>query len=344
MIQDLNQRSREIFRLIVESYCETGAPVGSRYLSKRLDSRLSPASIRNVMADLEEAGLIYAPHTSAGRLPTEAGLRLFVDGLMEIGDVAPDERQAIESRLAGRGLGFTEVLDEASAILSGLSGYAGIVVAPKEDAPLRQIEFVQLAPDRALVVLVTEMGMVENRVINLPLGLTASNLNEAANYLTNRLRGRTMTEARQALLDEIAAHRAALDELTGKVVQEGLAVWSGDADRAALIVKGQSRLLDNVEAIEDLERIRSLFRELERREDVLKAIDLTQVADGVRIFIGAESNLFSLAGCSLIVAPFQNSRQRIVGAIGVIGPTRLNYARVIPMVDFTAQVMGRVVG
>jgi heat-inducible transcriptional repressor len=344
MIQELSERSREIFRLIVESYCETGTPVGSRFLSKRLDHKLSPASIRNVMADLEEAGLIFAPHTSAGRLPTEVGLRLFVDGLMEVGNLTQGERDEIEARCAARGRPFDDMLGEATQMLSGLSGCAGLVYAPKGDAPLRQIEFIQLGPGRGLVVLVTETGAVENRLIELPLGVSPSALVEAANFLTARLRGHSIGDARGLLAADLAQRRAELDELSAKVVEEGLAVWSGDSGHSSLIVRGQSKLLNDIAAVEDLERIRLLFQELEQREDMLRLAELAEGAEGVRIFIGSENKLFGLTGCSLVVAPFRNSQQRIVGAIGVIGPTRLNYARVIPMVDFTAQVVGRLTG
>lgn len=344
MIQELNERSREIFRQIVETYVETGQPVGSRALSKRLDHRLSPASIRNVMADLEEAGLLYAPHTSAGRLPTEAGLRMFVDGLLEIGDLPDEERQSIESRCAAEGRNLQNLLTEASTVLSGLSRCAGLVVAPQVEGTLRHVEFVALSPGRALVVIVTESGQVENRVIDLPFGMPSSSLVEAGNFLSARLQGRSMGEARQEILAELEARRAELDELTSKVVQAGLAVWSGGAERSTLIVRGSGHLLDDIAALEDLERIRQLFDELDRKQNMLRLIEQTQEGQGVRIFIGSENKLFGLAGCSVIVAPFKNSRQQIVGALGVIGPTRLNYARVVPMVDFTAQVVGRLLG
>lgn len=344
MIQEMSQRSREILRLVVETYMATGEPVGSRYLSKKLEHKLSPASIRNTMADLEEAGLLFAPHTSAGRLPTESGLRLFVDGLLQVGDLTQDERNSIESRCAASGRGFQEVLTEATTALSGLSGHAGLVVAPKVDAPLRHVEFVPLGPGKALVVMVSESGQVENRMVELPMGMTPSALAEAGQFLSRRLAGRTMHEARADILQELEARRAELDQLAAKVVEAGLAVWSGEPDRGTLIVRGSANLLDDVAAIADLERIRSLMEELENTEEMLRLIELTQGSEGVRIFIGSENTLFRRAGCSLIVAPLQNQQQRIVGAIGVIGPTRMNYARVVPMVDFTAQVVGRLIG
>lgn len=350
MIKEIGQRNREILRLVVETYMATGEPVGSRLLSKKLDHKLSPASIRNTMADLEDAGLLFAPHTSAGRLPTESGLRLFVDGLLQVGDLTRDERSAIENCCAASGRGFQEVLTEATAALSGLSGHAGLVVAPKVDAPLRQVEFLPVGPGQALVVLVTENGQVENRMIEMPLGMSPSALAEAGQFLSRRLKGRTIGLAREEVLSELTVRRAELDQLTSKVVEAGLAVWGGEPAAASrnpggtLIVRGSANLLDDVAAMADLERIRSLMEELENTEEMLRLIDLTHGSEGVRIFIGSENTLFRQAGCSLIVAPLQNQQQRIVGAIGVIGPTRMNYARLVPMVDFTAQVVGRLLG
>jgi heat-inducible transcriptional repressor len=343
-IGELNERSREIFRLIVDGYVATGEPIGSRTLSRLLGQHLSPATIRNVMADLEEAGLLYSPHTSAGRLPTEAGLRLFVHGLLEIGNLAEDERQNIESLCAARGKSLAQALEEATSALSGLSHCAGVVVVPKQERPLKHLEFVHLGPGRALVVLVTEDGLVENRVIEVPLGLPPSTLIAAGNFLNSRLIGRTIEEARIAIEDEILSHKAQLDELTSRIVSTGLASWAGGDAESALIVRGQANLLEDVTALADLERLRSLFEMLETKETVLRLVDASKKAEGVQIFIGAESHLFGVAGCSLIIAPYQNSREQIVGAIGVIGPTRINYARIIPMVDYTAKMIGRLIG
>ncbi len=346
----LNARHKDIFRRIVEAYVETGAPIGSRSLSRQLGMSLSPATIRNVMADLEDLGLLMAPHTSAGRLPTELGLRLFVHGLLERGNLTKHERSEIDARCAAQGRSFNEVMEETSTMLSGLSRCAGLVFAPKSDEPLKHIEFVSLGPGRALVVLVTQSGQVENRVIDVPMGLPPSSLVEAGNYLAARLRDRGLGEARGAIKQELTQARAELDALTRKVIEAGLATWSGDsaagggASGGALIVRGQHQLLDDVQAMEDLERIRHLFTALERKEALLKLLEMTELAEGVQIFIGAQSELFSLAGCSLVVAPYTNSQQQIVGAVGVIGPTRIDYARIIPMVDYTAQAIGRLLG
>ncbi len=343
-VQKLSDRSRDIFRSIVEAYLETGEPIGSRTLSQRLPLTLSAASIRNVMADLEQMGLLFAPHTSAGRLPTEAGLRMFVDGLLEIGDLGEAERNSIEGQVVATGRSFDDALSDAISLLSGLSRCAGVVMVPKMDTPLKHMEFVNLGPGRALVVLVSEDGSVENRVCSMPDGMTHSALIEASNYLNARLRGRTIDEARGEILTELDQHRAELDELTTHVVEAGLATWANDGDgwlAGKLIVRGQANLLEDVHALEDLERIRLLLDEFESKQTIIQLLELARDASGMRIFIGSENKLFGMSGSSMIVAPYMNARQRIVGAIGVIGPTRLNYARVIPMVDFTARVIGR---
>lgn len=344
IVSSLNDRTRSILRHIVEAYVETGEPIGSRTLSKRLGMDLSPATIRNVMADLEDLGLLKAPHSSAGRLPTEAGLRLFVDGLLQIGRLSSHDRLEIENHCAAAGRNLTEILDSATATLSGLSRCAGLVMAPKADSPLKHIEFVNLGPGRALVVMVSEDGQVENRIMDLPLGVPPSSLIEASNYLSARLVGRTLEEARQTVLAELEAQRAHLDDLTSQVVEAGLAVWSSDDRGGTLIVSGRHNLLEDITALDDLERIRTLFEALERKETLLRLLDAAGKGEGVQIFIGAENQLFRLAGCSMVIAPYMNSRERIIGAIGVIGPTRINYARIIPMVDYTAQVISRLIG
>jgi len=340
-LTDLNERSRAIFRQIIESYLSTGEPVGSRNISRHLPMTLSPASVRNVMADLEALGLIYAPHTSAGRMPTEGGLRLFVDGLLEIGDLGKEERAKIEAQISGHRT-MTDVLSEASEMLSGLSRCAGVVLTENQVSRIKHIEFVGLDTNRALIVLVGEDGTIENRIVALPQGLPASALTEATNYLNSRLLGATLAEANEKIEEELTAKKAQLDELTTKVVQSGLAQWSGGKEGSkSLIVRGQSHLLTDLNAIEDLERIRLLFDDLESKREIMQLLTLTDEADGVRIFIGSENQLFSLSGSSLIVAPFSDSDHKIVGVLGVIGPTRINYARIIPMVDYTARVVGR---
>jgi heat-inducible transcriptional repressor len=341
-LAQLNERSREIFRQIVESYLTTGEPLGSRNLSRLIATPLSPASVRNVMADLEQLGLIYAPHTSAGRLPTELGLRFFVDALMQVGDLNENERKQIEAQVAGAGRSVDNVLAEASGLLSGLTRAAGVVLAAKVNVRLKHIEFVRLDPTQALAVIVGEDGQVENRILNLPIGLPTSALTEAANFLNAHIRGKTLAEAKDELEKALVQGQAELDQLTQKVVAAGLASWSGgDGDDRQLIVRGQAHLLEDLKALEDLERIRLLFDDLETRREVVDLLGRAETAEGVRIFIGSENNLFSLSGSSTIIAPYHDRAGRIVGVIGVIGPTRLNYARVIPMVDYTAKVVGK---
>lgn len=342
----LDERSREIFRQIVESYLATGEPVGSRNLSKILPMTLSPASVRNVMQDLEEAGLIYAPHTSAGRLPTETGLRFFVDALMQFGDLAADERNAIEAQVAAsaRGQSFESVLADATQLLSGLSRGAGVVLTSKSNVRLKHIEFVRIEPERALVVLVSEDGQVENRIVPIPAGLPPSALVEASNFLNAHIRGRTLAEARAEMQKSLDQARSELDGLTQKLVEAGLASWSGgEPAERKLIVRGQANLLGDLRAMEDLERIRLLFDDLESKRDLVDLLGRAETAEGVRIFIGSENKLFSLSGSSMVVAPYRDAERRIVGVLGVIGPTRLNYARIVPMVDYTARVLSRLI-
>ncbi|WP_371812993.1 heat-inducible transcriptional repressor HrcA [Brevundimonas sp. AJA228-03] len=338
----LDARARDIFRRVVETYLETGEPVGSRTVS-RGGVQLSPASIRNTMQDLTLAGLLAAPHTSAGRIPTHAGLRLFVDGLLEIGDIGTEERREIDGRLAGRGKGFEEALDEATSLLSGLAGGAGIVATPIRDAGVKHVEFVALGPDQALAVLVGDDGSVENRIMTLAAGVTPSTLQEASNFLNARLKGRPLAEARSEMGAELAAARQELNAAAARLVEDGLAAWSGGPDRErSLIVRGRANLLQDAGAAEDLERVRILFDDLEQKEQLIGLLDGVNAAQGVRIFIGAETRLFSLSGSAVVAAPYMTGRQRVLGAIGVIGPARLNYARIIPLVDYTARVLGRI--
>ncbi len=345
-IAQLDERSREIFRRIVESYLDTGDPVGSRNLSKILPMALSPASVRNVMQDLEQAGLIYAPHTSAGRLPTETGLRFFVDALLQIGDLGESERRKIEAEVRASGRSPEQVLTEASQMLSGLTRGAGVVLTHTADLRLKHIEFVWLEPAKGLVVLVGDDGSVENRLIDLPVGLPPSALTEATNFLNGHIRGRTLAEARIELERLQNQRQAELDALTAVLVETGLATWAGATEGrpTQLIVRGRSNLLEDLKAAEDLERIRSLFDDLERNRDLIELLGDAERGDGVRIFIGSESKLFSLSGSSLIVSPYRDSEARVIGVLGVIGPTRLHYGRIVPMVDYTAKLVSRLIG
>ena len=342
----LDDRSREIFRRIVEGYLETGEPVGSRNLSRLLPMSLSPASVRNVMSDLEELGLIYAPHVSAGRLPTQSGLRFFVDAFMQVGDLSDEERTSIERQIRPeeRDRPMEALMNEASQMLSGVSRGAGIVLTTKNDPVLKHVEFIRLEPTKALAVLVGEHNQVENRIIELPAGVTSSQLVEAANFLNAHLSGQTLIELRGQLQKLKIAVQDELTVLSQDLVERGLAVWSGsreDGKPNQLIVRGRANLLESITETEDLDRLRMLFDDLEKKDSLIELLDLAESGPGVRIFIGSENKLFSLSGSSLIVAPYRDQEERIVGAVGVIGPTRLNYARVVPMVDYTAQLLAR---
>ena len=336
-LNDIDQRSRDIFRRIVETYLATGDPVGSRTLSNDMSISVSAATIRNVMADLTDIGLLHAPHISAGRLPTDIGLRLFVDGLMQVGELTPDERRVIESETSDGSI--ETLLEDAAARLSGLTQTASLIVTQKSEAPLRQIEFLSTGPGKALVVMVFEDGRVENRVIEAPENLPSSALIAAGNYLNARLRGRSLNETRASILKETKTSRAELDELTSKLVRQGIADIAGGEDWT-LIVRGRGHLLDD-DAAQDLERIRMLLDDLERKRGVVDLLTAAKAGEGVKVFIGSENRLFSLSGSSIIAAPYHDENRKIVGVLGVIGPTRLNYAKVVPIVDYTAEVLSR---
>jgi heat-inducible transcriptional repressor len=344
-LQSLDARSRDIFRAIVDSYLRDGEPLGSRNLSRMLPASLSPATVRNVMSDLEQLGLIYAPHISAGRLPTQKGLRFFVDAFMELGDLSEEERRVIEAQVKASGSGATleQMLTEASQMLSGMSRGAGLVVAAKNEVPLKHLEFIQLGPARAIAVLVSQNGDVENRVVDLPPGVTLSQLTEASNFLNAHINGRTLAEAKIEIEKLKAETKTALDVLSQDLVEKGLAVWAGGNGGlpAQLIVRGRANLLENVTAQADIQLLRHLFEDLETKDGLMRLLDLAEGGSGVRIFIGSENKLFSLSGSSLVVAPYRDKNARVVGALGVIGPTRLNYARIVPMVDYTAQMISR---
>ncbi|WP_373280261.1 heat-inducible transcriptional repressor HrcA [Palleronia aestuarii] len=338
----MNDRTREVFRRVVESYLESGDPVGSRTLTRSMTEKVSAATIRNVMQDLEYLGLLNSPHVSAGRIPTQLGLRMFVDGLLEMGDLTADDRAKIEGTLGTKENDVGSLLDRVGSALSGATSGASLVLAPKHEAPIRHIDFVALGPDRALVVLVFADGHVENRVFAPPMGQTPSSMREAANFLNAIAAGKTLTELRDGIAREIAIHRRELDDLASQLVESGLATWAAEGEaHARLIVRGRANLLGDATQAEDLERVRQLFDDLERKRDIVEFLELTEGGQGVRIFIGSENKLFSLSGSSLVVSPYMNADRKIIGAVGVIGPTRLNYGRIVPIVDYTAQLVGR---
>ncbi|MEM6407477.1 MAG: heat-inducible transcriptional repressor HrcA [Pseudomonadota bacterium] len=343
LLSEMTDRSREVFQRIVEGYLITGDPVGSRTLTREMSEKVSAATIRNVMQDLEYMGLLGSPHVSAGRVPTQQGLRMFVDGMLEVSDLNDEDRNRIESTVKTNQPDVSTMLDNVGNALSGLTQGASLVLAPKHEAPIKHIEFVSLAPDRALVVLVFADGHVENRVFTPPLGQTPSSMREAANFLNAMAEGRTISELQDRIVAEIKLRRQELDELARVMVEAGLAVWENEGERnERLIVRGRANLLGEDDA-DSLERIRSLFDDLERKRDIAEFLELAEEGEGVRIFIGSENKLFSLSGSSLVVSPYMNADRKVIGAVGVIGPTRLNYGRIVPIVDYTAKLIGKMI-
>ena len=344
ILAEMNERSREVFRRVVEAYLDTGDPVGSRTLTRTMSEKVSAATIRNVMQDLEFLGLLDSPHVSAGRIPTQVGLRMFVDGLLEISDVQAEDRQKIEETLGSDSSDVATMLDRIGSALSGVTHGASLVLAPKHEAPIKHIEFVHLAQDRALVVLVFADGHVENRIFTPPPGQTPSSMREAANFLNALLEGRTLSELTTVIRKQIDARRQEIDSLAAQLVDSGLALWEGQGGpHERLIVRGRANLLSSDEEDQGFDRIRTLFDDLERKRDIAEFLSLAEQGEGVRIFIGSENKLFSLSGSSLVVSPYMNADRKIIGAVGVIGPTRLNYGRIVPIVDYTAQLVGRMI-
>jgi len=342
LIEEMNERSRIVFRNLVDSYIETGEPVGSQTLAKALTEEISPATIRNVMQDLEVLGLLDSPHVSSGRIPTQQGLRLFVDALLEVGEISNKEQEIIDYSIKEDPKNLSNILTRAGSVLSGLTKSASLVLAPKIEAPIKHIEFVSLSPERALAVLVTADGMVENRVFEPPLGQTQSDFREAANFMNAYAKGLTLSELREVMEREVSKRKLEIDKIAAQLVKDGLAVWDGkDTDNSRLIVRGRANLIDGTTAEDDFEKIRELFDDLERKQDIANFINLTEKGEGVRVFIGSENKLFSLSGSSLVISPYMNSEHKIIGAVGVIGPTRLNYGKIVPIVDYTAQLVGR---
>lgn len=345
LIDELNERSREVFRRLVEAYLETGEPVGSRTLTRALTEKVSPATVRNVMQDLEFMGLLDSPHVSAGRVPTQTGLRMFVDGLLEVTDLNAADRAMIDATVQSNSADVATMMDRVGSALSGITAGASLVLTPKHDeAPITHIEFVQLAPERALAVIVFADGHVENRLFQPPVGQTPSSMREAANFLNAFAEGKTIGELRASIENEIDTRRKELDTLAQELIDTGLALWGDEeGQHERLIVRGRSNLLISEAESENFDRIKSLFDDLERKRDIAEFLELAEDAEGVRIFIGSENKLFSLSGSSLVVSPYMNADRKIIGAVGVIGPTRLNYGRIVPIVDYTAQLVGRLI-
>ena len=344
ILEEMNNRSREVFRRVVEGYLTDGEPVGSRTLSREFSEDISAATIRNVMQDLELLGLLGSPHTSAGRIPTQLGLRMFVDGILEVSEVNNSDRKKIDKIISDETNQVEDILDDISTTLSGVTQGASLVLTPKHEAPIKHVEFLPLSASQALVVLVFADGHVENRLFKPPLGQTPSSMKEAANFLNAIMGGNTLSEAKKLIKNEIDYRRQELDSLAHDLVRSGLALWEDSEERnERLIVKGRANLLNESSQQEDLNRIKNLFDDLERKRDIADFLELTEKGEGVRIFIGSENKLFSLTGSSLVVSPYMNSDRKVIGAVGVIGPTRLNYGRIVPVVDYTAQLVGKMI-
>ena len=344
ILNEMNDRSREVFQRVVEGYLQSGEPVGSRTLTRSLSENLSAATVRNVMQDLEYLGLLDSPHISSGRIPTQMGLRMFVDGLLEVDGLEITDREKLDGTINENSNDIAEALDKIGSALSGITQGASLVLSPKQESEIEHIEFVSLAHDRALVVLVFSNGHVENRLFKPPLGQTPSSLKEAANFLNSIMQGRTLSQAKEIIKQEISIRRQELDSLAAELVENGVVFWEAKGDtQERLIVRGRANLLESEAEEEELERIRLLFNDLERKQDIAEFLDLTEQSDGVRIFIGSENKLFSLSGSSLVVSPYMNSDKKVIGAVGVIGPTRLNYGRIVPIVDYTAQLVGKLI-
>ncbi|MBB3994126.1 heat-inducible transcriptional repressor [Sulfitobacter undariae] len=344
LLQEMNNRSREVFRRVVEGYLANGEPVGSRTLTRDFSEKVSAATIRNVMQDLEYLGLLDSPHVSAGRIPTQLGLRMFVDGLLEVGNPDDNDRAQMDATMGRNADDVTATLDRLGTALSGVTHGASLVLAPKHEAPIKHIEFVSLSQDRALAVLVFSDGHVENRLFVPPVGQTPSSMREAANFLNSLVEGKTLSELQRTIKTEMSRRRQEIDVLAAELVESGLVIWeSGEGHSERLIVRGRANLLTTSGESQDLEKVRSLFDDLERKRDIADFLELAEDGDGVRIFIGSENKLFSLSGSSLVVSPYMNSDRKIIGAVGVIGPTRLNYGRIVPIVNYTAQLVGKLI-
>jgi heat-inducible transcriptional repressor len=336
-LEELDERARTVFRHIVESFMADGSPVGSRTISRSVS--VSPATIRNVMSDLEFLGLLQAPHTSAGRLPTDLGLRYFVDGILEKGSLSATERAALDQECSDSNLSSDALFEKASAALSGLSASAGLVVAPKQsDKAIHHIEFISLAPQKTLVVLVSADGAVENRILEHSMGVTADMLRQAGQFLSEKLHGRTLSQMSESILLEIKERQSELAPLITQVVKSGLAT---QLDDGRLIVRGLSQLVHNTQAEQDLDRVRALMEQLESQETAAKLLNSASDADGVKIYIGSENSIFEGSGTSLVLSPYHDADHKIIGAIGVIGPTNLNYAKIIPSVNYMAEILSR---
>ena len=340
--EDLDDKKKIVLNQIIDSYLIDGAPVGSKTLSNKSEEMASSSSLRNIMSQLEVMGLIYSPHVSSGRLPTEKGLRLYVDNLLAFQTIYNENDNLFLKDLNNAGQrGPKELLSEASASLSGMSSHAGIVVVPKTEKDLKHIEFVRLSKEKALVVLIDSIGSVENRIITIDEGTPDMTFEMAGNYLNSKINGQNIDELRTKINLDIKKRKNEIDSLAAGLISKGLAIWANDHSDSSLIIHGHDKLLDDVQAIEDLEKIKSLFSTLGNQELSIQLLEDIASASGVKIFIGSENRLFEGTGCSLIIAPIQTYEQKVFGALGVIGPKRMNYSKIISMVDYTSQIVSK---
>lgn len=336
---ELSFRSRKILYAMITEYIAQGEPVGSRTLARRYGINLSPATIRNVLADLEDEGFLVSPHTSAGRIPTDKGFRVFVDALIQTTDVSAEDRAAVLARLQSLRPGIDDVLKETGKLLSSMTGAASLVLAPKpEDEELAQLRFLPLREQELLAVVVTRSGVVQNRVVRVARPVSAGELEQVHNYLSTLIADRSLSEVRETLAEEVAGERTKVDQLQRRVKQMVDALAIGDDAHAAMHIEGQGLLLDRPE-FADVEKMRSVLRTFEERERLLELLDRTLSAGGVQIFIGTETNLPQVQDLSVVSASYGQSGFG-AGTIGVIGPTRMDYSKVVPLVGFTAQVVG----
>jgi len=341
---ELSDRSKQIFKSVVETYLKTGSPSGSETILKKGGVNLSSSSIRLILANLQKEGLLFAPHTSAGRLPTDKGMRFFVDGLLEFGRLSKNEKENIKNQCQSRGSSFQEVLNEASKTISGLSNCAGIVVAPKFLNKIKHIEFIRLNSNQIMSIIASENGLVENRILNSKNNYNESTLKQASNYLNSNFVGKTIDQIKTIISKEIKNTKNKLDSLATKLVNEGIIEIVPNLETPYIFLHGQSSLLEEEVISKDLDQIRNLFDDIENKSNFLNVIENTSKGQGVQIFIGSQNFLFKHSGLSMVMAPYKNNEQKIIGAIGVVGPMRLNYAKIVPLVDYTSKIVGRMLG
>jgi len=339
---ELSDRSKQIFKGVIESYLDSGEPVGSEALSKKLGINISTSTIRSIMANLQKEGLLFAPHISAGRLPTDKGMRYFVDGVLEFGRLSKSERETIKNQCRSKGISFEDVLDEASKILSSLSNCAGFVVAPKYQNKIKHIEFIRLSSNQIMSIVANENGLVENRILDSNNSYSENTLKQVSNYLNSKFSGKTIDEIKKIISNEIENSQLELNTLSKKLVKEGIIELVPNSEAPYIFLHGQSSLLEDNIVTKDLDQMRNIFDDIENKSNFLSVLESTNKGKGVQIYIGAQNFLFNHSGLSMIMAPYINNEQKIIGAIGVLGPMRINYARIVPLVDYTSKVIGRI--